>query len=133
MPGQTVFTMAEVMELNGMSRGDMGFVQLVMSYRGSGSSAGMDFDQARIQAAWDLFSNTRLTSQIPASVPTVEGFELSLIFGSLSGDMAIGLVATGMVYITGGNPWSGPFVFVDGHALGAFMDLYREWAYGSGA
>jgi len=119
--------MAEVLELNGLTRSRVEFVQLVVSYRGGGSSQGMVTDPARIQAVWDLFTRTRLTSQVPDSVPTVEGFELSLIFGSLLGDASVGIAAAGTVYITGGNPWSGPFVFADDHALGALLDMYYDF------
>jgi len=128
LPVGDTFTIAEVLALNGFSRSGIEYVQFIVTHGRDWSSQGMIADPSRIQAAWDLFVGTRLTTRgaVPAPDDAVENISLMFIYS----DSVTGLTNRGSVYIFGGNPWSGPFVFADARAEQAFIDLYYDLFHG---
>jgi len=127
LPRGDTFTMAQALELNGFTRDRVEFVQLVVSY-GDGNTS-MTSDPARINAAWDLFLSTRLTTARDATPWLGDAVEtVSLMF--IYSDSVVGVTTRGSVYILGGNPWPGPFAFAQGSSEQAFIDLYFELFHG---
>ena len=130
MPRQDVFTIAQAFELNGYtpSRLTVSFVQLsYLPNDTEGWSQIMIYNQAHIQAVWDILSRLEVTSRGAAQA----GFSTNQVavdfsFTDSSWNWSVGVQIFGPVHILG----HGPFVFAEGSSAQPLIDMFNQLAAG---
>jgi|GEM_PF-5098026 len=121
VPQQEVFTVLEIIELNGFTRDRIDNVQFAVL-----PEAGqvMITDQARIEYIWRFVSGVEVTTWGAEQVPINEELAIYLDFQFTNPNFNTGISMFGPVYILG----RGPFAFVDNSSERDFIDLFARVA-----